>query len=124
MIEGIGIDMIEIERVADKIAKDNGFRELVFSQKEIEYCEAKANKFEHYAVRFAAKEAFLKACGTGWTTGTAFNEIEISNDPAGKPQLALLGQTAILIRKMGISKIFVSLSHLKAIASAVVIIEK
>jgi len=124
MIAGLGIDMIEVERITTKISKNNGFTELVFSEKEIQYCEAKANKYEHYAVRFAAKEAFLKAVGTGWTSGTAFNEIEVSNNADGKPVITLLGQTASLINKIGISKIFVSLSHLKTMASAVVIIEK
>ena len=69
MITGVGIDLIEVERVAVKIRKEIGFRELVFSKKEIAYCEKKTNKFEHYAARFAAKEAFFKAIGTGWGTG-------------------------------------------------------
>ena len=124
MIAGLGTDMIEVDRVAAKIGKDSGFRELVFSKNEIAYCESKANKYEHYAARFAAKEAFFKALGTGWKNGTAFNEIEITHDERGKPGLVLLGQTAGLIDEMKISKISVSLSHLKTIASAVVIIEK
>ena len=124
MIAGLGTDMIEVERVAVKIAKESGFRELVFSKKEIKYCEAKANKFEHYAARFAAKEAFFKALGTGWLDGTAFNEVEITNDDKGKPVLALLGQTAVSLAAMNFKNIFVSLTHLKNIASAVVIIER
>lgn len=60
MITGIGTDLIEVERVAGKINKEEGFRELVFSPAEIAYCETKTNKFQHYAARFAAKEAFLK----------------------------------------------------------------
>lgn len=124
MIAGLGTDMIEVERVAVKIAKESGFRELVFSKKEIDYCEAKANKFEHYAARFAAKEAFFKAIGTGWLDGTAFNEVEITNDEKGKPVLALLGQTALAIAAMNFKNILVSLTHLKTIASAVVIIER
>lgn len=124
MIAGLGIDMVEVDRVALKISKNNGFTELVFSEKEIAYCESKANKFEHYAARFAAKEAFLKACGTGWTSGSSFNEIEVMNDSEGKPQISLLGQTASLVDKIGFNKVFVSLSHLKSMASAVVIIEK
>jgi holo-[acyl-carrier protein] synthase len=123
MIFGIGTDMIEVERVAEKIGKNAGFRELVFSKKEIEYCEAKTNKYEHYAVRFAAKEAFFKALGTGWMNGTAFNEIEITNDESGKPLIYLLGETAISIAGMKLGKILVSLSHLKTLASATVIIE-
>src|SRR4051812_41261311 len=102
MIEGLGIDMIEVERVAKKIGKESGFRELVFSKNEIEYCETKAHKFEHYAARFAAKEAFFKALGTGWLNGTAFNEVEISNEENGKPQLRLLGETAATIGSFGI----------------------
>ena len=124
MITGIGIDMIEPERVAEKIGKESGFRELVFSKKEIEYCEAKANKFEHYAARFAAKEAFFKALGTGWANGTAFNEIEIIHDETGRPLLQLIGTTAETLTQLKNAKIFVSLSHLKASASALVIIEQ
>lgn len=123
MIAGIGIDMIEVERVAEKIGKEKGFRELVFTAAEIAYCEKKANKYEHYAARFAAKEAFFKAIGSGWTNGTSFNEIEIGNDENGKPSLVLLGATAALIKDKQLGAISVSLSHLKTIASAVVIIE-
>ena len=123
MIFGIGIDMIEVERIATKIGKDMGFKELVFSPNEIGYCELMTNKFEHYAARFAAKEAFFKALGTGWKNGTAFNEIEINNNEAGKPELSFLGSTALSIAEMNLGTISVSLSHLKAMASAVVIIE-
>lgn len=123
MITGIGIDLIEIERVAAKISKKNGFRELVFSKKEIAYCEKKTNKYEHYASRFAVKEAFLKAIGTGWHNGTNFNEIEINNNEDGKPEIFFLGKTATSIAEMKLGKIFISLTHLKTMASAVVIIE-
>jgi holo-[acyl-carrier protein] synthase len=124
MIEGVGIDMIETERVADKISKEQGFREMVFSKNEIEYCEKKTNQFEHYAARFAAKEAFLKAAGTGWRNGTAFNEIEIINTENGKPEIVLSGETKKTLEHIDVKKISVSLSHLKSIASAIVIIEK
>jgi len=123
MIAGLGIDLIEVERVASSIGKDTGFRELVFSKNEIVYCEAKANKFQHYAARFAAKEAFFKALGTGWRGGTAFNEVEVTNDDKGKPELVLLGDTKKSIDSWGIIKISLSLSHLATVASAVVIIE-
>jgi len=123
MIYGIGIDLIEVERVAEKIGKKAGFKELVFSQHEIDYCELRTNKYEHYAARFAAKEAFFKAIGTGWRDGTAFNEIEITNDEQGKPGLSLHGKTAVTMEQLKLGKISVSLSHLKTMASAVVIIE-
>ena len=124
MIFGIGTDLIEVERVAHKMDKKEGFKELVFSAAEIIYCEDRANKYEHYAARFAAKEAFLKAIGTGWRNGTAFSEIEIYNDEEGKPEIRFLGNTANTIAELKLGKIFVSLSHLKTMACAMVIIEK
>ncbi len=124
MIAGLGIDMIEVDRVAININKEAGFRELVFSKKEIDYCETKADKFIHYAARFAAKEAFFKALGTGWAEGMAFNEVEITNNEAGKPELSLLGASGASMSSYGVIKISLSLTHLKTIAAAVVIIEK
>jgi len=123
MIRGVGIDLIEVDRVAVKIGKEMGFREWVFSKNEINYCEGKANKFEHYAARFAAKEAFFKAIGTGWAKDTAFNEIEITNNHEGKPEISFLGKTAASMAEMKLGKMSVSLSHLKTMASAIVIIE-
>jgi len=123
MIFGIGIDLIEVERVAEKISKKAGFRELVFSQREIDYCEPMTNKYENYAARFAAKESFFKAIGTGWRNGTAFNEVEIINDENGKPEISFLGKTAETVAAMKLGKISVSISHVKTMATAVVIIE-
>jgi holo-[acyl-carrier protein] synthase len=123
-LAGLGTDLMEVERIAEKINKESGFREMVFSKTEIAYCESKTNKFEHYAARFAAKEAFFKALGTGWLKGTHFNEVEITNDESGKPSIVLLDETKKTLSPLGIRKILVSLSHLKEIASAVVIIEK
>lgn len=123
MIVGIGLDLVEVERIAKKIGKESGFRELVFSKAEVGYCELMTNKYEHYAARFAAKEAFFKALGTGWTGGTLFNEIEIINDENGKPELYFLGDTARTVVAMKLGKISVSLTHIKSVASAVVIIE-
>ena len=123
MIFGIGTDLIEVERVAEKMEKKQGFKELVFSADEIIYCEARTYKYEHYAARFAAKEAFLKAIGTGWRNGTAFNEIEIYNDEEGKPEIRFHGLTTKTIAELKLGKIFVSLSHLKTMACAMVVIE-
>jgi holo-[acyl-carrier protein] synthase len=123
MIFGIGTDLIEVERVAEKMEKKIGFKELVFSPNEISYCEPMANKYEHYAARFAVKESFFKALGTGWKNGTAFNEIEIINNEQGKPEMFFLGKTALTISEMNIGRIVVSLSHVKTMATAVVLIE-
>lgn len=123
MIKGTGIDIAEPERIARAIEKERGFRELVFSQTEIAYCESKTNKYQHYAARFAAKEAFFKALGTGWKNDTAFNEVEIFNDAEGKPGIRLLGETAATLSHLYSSAIFVSLSHVSHLATAIVIIE-
>jgi holo-[acyl-carrier protein] synthase len=123
MITGIGLDVIEVERVQEKIEKELGFRELVFGEQEIAYCEPKTHKYEHYAARFAAKEALFKALGTGWTNGTSYNEILILGDDAGKPEIHLTGETARTLSTVNLSKIKISVSHLKNIAAAVVVIE-
>lgn len=124
MIYGIGTDIVEVQRVEDKIRKRNGFLELVFTPHEIAYCEQQAASYEHYAARFAAKEALLKALGTGWGNGGVnFNEIEIRNDAAGKPELHLTGNAADRYAQLNIKQILVSLSHIKSTAVAMVIIE-
>lgn len=123
MIIGTGIDMIEVERVEARVMRDTGFREMVFSIGEIEYCESRADPFQHYSARFAAKEAFLKAIGSGWDSGLTLHEIEIVNEKNGRPLIRISGNTAITLVSLNIRAIHVSLSHLKSYASAVVILE-
>lgn len=123
MIIGTGIDIIEVDRVAHRAGKDNGFKEFVFSPHEIQYCDSKAAPFQHYAARFAAKEAFLKAIGTGWGNGLSLNEIETFNEANGRPSLRIIGQTKEVLAHLGIRSIHLSLSHLKTVATAVVILE-
>jgi len=124
MITGLGTDLVEVDRIASAIKREQGFREMTFAANEIAYCEGRANKFECYAARFAAKEAFFKALGTGWPEGTNFNEVAITHDEQGKPEIILLGQTQKTLSTWGINKILVSLSHVKTMATAVVVIEK
>jgi holo-[acyl-carrier protein] synthase len=123
MIIGTGIDIIEVERVAQRVGSGNGFRELVFSKNEILYCESKAFPYQHYAGRFAAKEAFLKAIGRGWDSGLVLHEIEVVNLPNGKPELRLCGQTEKELAYLAIRSVWLSLSHLKTIATAIVVLE-
>jgi len=123
MIYGIGIDLIEVARVKKSIEKIGGFKEKIFTSKEISYCESKSRKFEHFAARFAAKEAFFKAIGTGWRNGLAFNEIEVLNDKLGKPEMRFYGKTDDLYRINKFKRVNVSISHIKETASAFVIIE-
>lgn len=122
MILGIGTDIVETPRIAKSI-EESRFKERIFSKVEIAYCESTANKAEHYAARFAAKEAFFKALGTGLRSGMAFNEVEIQNDELGKPSIRLLGETAKTVASKNIKSIHVSLSHTATISTATVIIE-
>jgi len=126
MIFGIGIDTIEVSRIERQILKEkNTFIKKIFTDKEIEYCETKIkNKAQNYAARFAAKEALLKALGTGLRDGLKWKEIEIANNELGKPELLVTGMTKQLIEENKISKIHASLSHIKEIAVAVVILEQ
>ncbi|MFZ5518421.1 MAG: holo-ACP synthase [Candidatus Zhuqueibacterota bacterium] len=124
MIFGIGIDIIEVARVEKQIAgDDSGFLKRIFSEKEIGYCELKRNRAQHYAARFAAKEAFFKAIGIGWRNGLAWSEIEILDDDLGKPNIFLHGKAKQFIDENHIKQLHVSLSHLKETAVAVVILE-
>lgn len=124
MIFGIGIDAIEIDRVDGKVHYDKGLRSRLFTSGEIEYCESKTNSALNYAARFAAKEAFLKALGTGLREGLAFVDIEVINDELGKPHLVLHGAAREHAEARGITNIQVSLSHLKHTACAIVTLEK
>jgi holo-[acyl-carrier protein] synthase len=124
MTYGIGTDIIEVHRIQKVMERDLGFREKIFTPGEILYCETKKNKFQHYAARFSAKEAFMKAIGTGWRFGIRFAEIDVYHDEYGKPFIRLSGKAEELAKKAGISDIQVSLSHVKETASAVVVVEK
>lgn len=123
MIFGIGTDIIEVSRVAREIVKSNGFRERYFSDREIHYCEHKHNKARNYAARFAAKEAFLKALGTGYRDGLAFKEVEVINDRLGKPEIVLQGRARDICRSRRIRRIHLSMTHTRNYANAVVILE-
>ncbi|MBU0711953.1 holo-ACP synthase [bacterium] len=125
MIYGIGTDLIEVDRIARQVNGDTRFKEKIFSENEIHYCESfKGNKAQHYAARYAAKEAFFKAIGTGYRGGLAFHEISIENDDLGKPEIVLTGKARDFAIQHAFGKIHVSLSHLKDLASAIVTIEK
>tara|TARA_Y100000590_G_scaffold326114_1_gene370068 strand:- start:5933 stop:6325 length:393 start_codon:yes stop_codon:yes gene_type:complete len=125
-ILGIGTDIINIKRL-EKTFKKNGskFKDRIFSKNEIIYCENKKNPLPFYAKRFAAKEAFSKALGTGIRKGISFKNIEINNDNLGKPNIQIKGNVASFLRKKIKNrryKIYLSLSDDKPWAQATVII--
>ena len=123
MIKGTGADIIEIERIRKAIEKDSKFTDRIFSKDETGYCNSKLRKEIHFAGRFAAKEAFFKALGTGWRDGMKWTEINVINDTLGKPCIRLEGITLDVFRKKGMRTINLSISHTKEFAVAFVIIE-
>ena len=122
MIFGIGTDIVEVSRIATAIEKyGERFLNRIFTKTEQEYCETyKDGKYLHYAARFAAKESFSKAIGTGITQGFRFNEIGIKNLESGEPIVELTGELA---EKWGNYKLFISLSHTKEYAVAMLVME-
>jgi holo-[acyl-carrier protein] synthase len=125
MIYGMGIDLVENDRLAKIIAKwGSRFLQRVFSAAEINYCEKHAQASINYGARFAAKESFLKALGIGLGMGVKLKEIEVVHDKNGKPDLALWGEAKAQIEKRNIEKIHLSLTHTRSYATAIVLLEK
>lgn len=125
MVSGIGVDIVEVATVADSI-RDYGIRylERIFTPQEIEYCEAVPISLQRYAARLAAKEAAMKALSTGWAEDVEWLDFEVVNESSGQPILRVHGNAAQLIKDRGISKMWVSLSHISDYAIAVVIFEQ
>ena len=123
MIFGIGTDIIEVQRVEEKLLRTEGLKSELFTPAEIAYCESKKFPAQHFAARFAAKEAFLKAMGTGWSDGYRFAEVEVGSEPSGRPMLKVHGKVEGFCREHRIAGMQVSLSHVKEYAKAVVVLE-
>ncbi len=119
-----GVDIVETERLEKSFSlKGDIFRNKVFTEKEIEYCEAKkAGKYQSYAARFAAKEAVSKALGTGISGGIGLKDIEVSKDANGRPGVLLSGKAKAVFEEMQGTDISLSLSHCKSYAVAYCII--
>ena len=124
MIIGTGIDICDVPRMADSIARwGERFLRRVFTENEIRYCQSKKNAAERFAARFAAKEAAMKALGTGVSLGVVWTNIEVGHAPGGRPVLRLTGKTAEVAHKLGVNRISLSLTHTETAAMAVVIFE-
>jgi holo-[acyl-carrier protein] synthase len=124
MIVGLGIDISEIDRIQAAIKRHGGpFLERLFTPAEVAYCESHKGKYERYAARFAAKEAAMKALGTGWSRGVRWRDIEVTREPSGKPTLRLEGVAAEIAKRMGVKNISLSITHSGNLALAEVIFE-
>jgi holo-[acyl-carrier protein] synthase len=125
MIHGIGTDIVSIGRFQRFIDENNtALLGRLFTEQERQYCSVRKNGSASYAARFAAKEAFLKALGTGLRDGISWHDIEVANDGLGKPELILSGKAIELFLEQGLSSVFLSLSHDSGTAIAMVVLEK
>ena len=125
MIVGSGVDLCEVQRIKDAIARyGRRFVERIYTPREIAYAESKANLYERYAARFAAKEAGMKALGTGWRGGVRWRDFEVTNLPSGRPTLQFHGKAAEFAQKLGVENISLSMTHTSLQGMALVILEK
>ncbi|RZK34496.1 MAG: holo-[acyl-carrier-protein] synthase [Hymenobacter sp.] len=123
MILGIGIDLIETARVAEKLGRSPGLRAKVFSPAEIAYCERMADPAQHFAGRFAAKEALLKALGFGLNGYLDLCDATVENNELGAPFFNFAGELKNIVAERGVARIHLSITHIQLAASAVVILE-
>jgi holo-[acyl-carrier protein] synthase len=124
MIVGTGIDIAEVARIRRSIERfGDRFVQRVYTPGEINYCESKANRAERYAARFAAKEAAMKALGTGWNHGVRWRDCEVMRLPGGRPTITFHGTAAEVAARLGVKNAALSLSHTAEQAIAQVILE-
>jgi holo-[acyl-carrier protein] synthase len=124
MIVGTGIDITEVPRIRQTIERfGERFLRRIFTDGEIRYCDSKANRFERYAARFAAKEAAMKALGTGWSRGVRWIDCEVVRMPGGRPTMTFHGKAGEFAIKLGVKNAALSISHTVEQAIAQVILE-
>jgi holo-[acyl-carrier protein] synthase len=124
MILGTGVDIAEVPRIRESIERfGDRFLHRIFTDGEIRYCEKKATRFESYAARFAAKEAGMKALGTGWSRGIRWRDIEVVRPKGERPTLQFHGEAAAVAARLGTKNIALSLTHTSEQALAHVILE-
>jgi holo-[acyl-carrier protein] synthase len=119
---GLGADITECLRIARMIERHGElFINRVYTPEEIKYCQNRKQSTQHYTGRWAAKEAILKALGTGWRKGISWRDIEVRNEPSGKPVVAVRGGVKDVVEQLGITEIQVTISHCRSHATAVAI---
>jgi holo-[acyl-carrier protein] synthase len=124
MIVGTGVDICEVDRIRGSVERfGDRFLHRVFTEGEIQYCERKANRFESYAARFAAKEAGMKALGTGWNHGVRWRDIEVVRPRGQRPTIQFHGQAGAIAAKLGVKNVALSITHTADQALSHVILE-
>jgi holo-[acyl-carrier protein] synthase len=124
MIVGTGIDIAEVPRIRQSIERfGDRFLQRIYTAGEIRYCDSKVNRAERYAARFAAKEAAMKALGTGWSHGVRWRDCEVVRLPSGRPTISFHGKAGEIAARLGVKNAALSLSHTAEQAIAQVILE-
>lgn len=124
MIVGTGIDIAEVPRIRQSVERFGArFVQRIFTAEEIRYCDSKANRYERYAARFAAKEAAMKALGTGWNHGVRWRDCEVVRMPGGRPTMTFHGKAGEFAVKLGVKNVALSITHTAEQAMAQVILE-
>lgn len=124
MIVGMGVDLAEVDRIKTAMERHGEtFLRRVYTAAEREYCEGFRNKYERYAGRFAAKEAAMKALGTGWRRGVRWVDFEVVRELGGRPTIRLDGEAKKIAEEIGVKRIALSITHTEAMALAQVIME-
>jgi holo-[acyl-carrier protein] synthase len=120
----MGVDIAEVERIRGAIERHGEvFLRRIYTPREREYCEEFKNKYERYAGRFAAKEAAMKALGTGWRRGVKWVDLEVVRETSGRPTLAMAGGAAKIAGQIGVTSVALSITHTETLALAQVIFE-
>ncbi len=122
MIVGIGVDLVSTEKVAESV-KSEAFRRKVFTPAEIKSCKEIANAAEHYAGKFAAKEAFMKAIGKGIRQEVWFTQIEVLNHATGAPYIQVSSEAERMLSTLGVEQVHISISHTEGMAVAMIVLE-
>ncbi len=124
MIVGIGVDLCEVERMEAAIARHGErFLARIYTKAERAYCESKPNRMERFAGRFAAKEAAMKAIGTGWSRGVGWRDFEVTRAASGQPVICFHGAARRVAEELGVRRALVSITHIKSMALAQVVLE-
>lgn len=124
MILGVGTDLVEVPRIRTSIERfGDRFLHRVYTDHEQAYCRSKANAVERFAGRFAAKEAGMKAIGTGWRHGVTWRDFEVVNEPSGRPTLRLYGAAGRIAEELGVQRISLSITHTAQEGFAIVLLE-
>lgn len=123
MVVGIGVDIVEVRRITQALQGGDAMAKRVFTEAELDYCWERKNRYQHFAGRFAAKEAALKALGTGWQEGIRWKDVEVVPGERGKPEINFYGKAKEFLEASGAERAVVTITHAREYAVAAVVLD-